>query len=191
MIRKIQSRLQDETGRWIVATAAIGIMTGVLMVLLGMEPRLVLVGCVVILVTAATWLILDVAAAADPVNWHNYQTAADGAARPDRRVQILKTRLRQPTRRRRTLGSAGTTWTDPAGPSDEIADSLAAVLDDHLVAARGVDRSLDAAAAAEALGPELTRFVTDPAARRSMTQRRTLARTIASIEEFTSSTDPS
>jgi hypothetical protein len=182
--------MQDDTGWWVVATATIGVVTGVLMVLLGMEPRLILVGFVVILTTAATWLILNVGLAAGPVNWHNYGGAADAVARPDRRVQVLKARLRQPARRRRTLGSARTITPDRADPSDEIGESLVAVLDDHLVADRGIDRTQDATAAAEALGPELTRFIIDPAARRSMTQRRTLARTIASIESFTSpSTD--
>jgi hypothetical protein len=182
--------MQEDTGRWVVATSAIGVVTGVLMILLGMEPRLVLVGFVVILATAATWLILDVGLAAVPVNWHNYRTATDAEARPDRRVQVLKARFLRPARRRGTLGSAWTTATGRADPNDEIGDSLVGVLDDHLVADRGIDRSQDATAAAEALGPELTRFVTDPTARRSMTQRRTLARTIASIEDLTSpSTD--
>jgi hypothetical protein len=182
--------MQDHIGRWVVTTAAFGVVTGVLMVLLGMEPRLVLVGFVVILATAATWLILDVGAAAAPVNWHNYGTAADGVARPDRRVQVLKARLLRPARRRGTLGSAWTTATGRADPNDEIGDSLVGVLDDHLIADRGIDRSQDPVEAAEALGPGLTRFVTDSSARRSMTQRRTLARTIASIEDFTSpSTD--
>jgi hypothetical protein len=155
---------QDDTRRWVVATAAIGVVTGVLMVLLGMEPRLILVGFVVILAAAATWLILDLGVAAAPVNWHNYSTTADAVARPDRRVQVLKARLRQPARRRRTLGSVRTTSTGRGEPSDEIGDSLVAVIDDHLVADRGIDRSQDANAAAEALGPDLAQFVTDPGA---------------------------
>ncbi len=155
------------------------------MVLLGMEPRLVLVGFVVIVATAATWLILDVGQATAPVNWHNYGAAEDAVTRPDRRVQVLKARLRQPTRRGRALGSVGATPTGRADPSDEIGDSLVEVLDDHLVADRGIDRSEDPVGAAEALGPELMQFVSDPAVRRSMTQRRTLVRTITSIEAFT------
>jgi len=180
-----QPQLQDNTRRWVVVTALIGVVTGVLMVLLGMEPRLVLVGFVVIVATAATWLILDVGQATAPVNWHNYGAAEDAVTRPDRRVQVLKARLRQPTRRGRALGSVGATPTGRADPSDEIGDSLVEVLDDHLVADRGIDRSEDPVGAAEALGPELMQFVSDPAVRRSMTQRRTLVRTITSIEAFT------
>lgn len=155
------------------------------MVLLGMEPRLVLVGFVVIVATAATWLILDVGQVAAPVNWHNYGAAEDAVTRPDRRVQLLKARLRQPARRGRALGPVGAAPTGRADPSDEIGDSLVEVLDDHLVADRGIDRSEDPVGAAEALGPELMQFVSDPAVRRSMTQRRTLVRTITSIEAFT------
>jgi hypothetical protein len=180
-----QPQLQDNTRRWVVVTALIGVVTGVLMVLLGMEPRLVLVGFVVIVATAATWLILDVGQATAPVNWHNYGAAEDAVTRPDRRVQVLKARLRQPTRRGRALGSVGATPTGRADPSDEIGDSLVEVLDDHLVADRGIDRSEDPVGAAEALGPELMQFVSDPAVRRSMTQRRTLVRTVTSIEAFT------
>lgn len=180
-----QPQLQDNTRRWVVVTALIGVVTGVLMVLLGMEPRLVLVGFVVIVATAATWLILDVGQATAPVNWHNYGAAEDAVTRPDRRVQVLKARLRQPTRRGRALGSVGATPTGRADPSDEIGDSLVEVLDDHLVADRGIDRSEDPVGAAEALGPELMQFVSDPAVRRSMTQRRPLVRTITSIEAFT------
>jgi hypothetical protein len=40
------------------------------------------------------------------------------------------------------------------------------------------------ARAAELLGPELARFTSDPASRRSMTQRRTLARTVSLIEDL-------
>ena len=171
-----QPQLQDNTRRWVVVTALIGVVTGVLMVLLGF---------VVIVATAATWLILDVGQATAPVNWHNYGAAEDAVTRPDRRVQVLKARLRQPTRRGRALGSVGATPTGRADPSDEIGDSLVEVLDDHLVADRGIDRSEDPVGAAEALGPELMQFVSDPAVRRSMTQRRTLVRTVTSIEAFT------
>jgi len=59
------------------------------------------------------------------------------------------------------------------------------LLDDHLVAEHGIDRTIDAEAAGAMLGPALTSFVTDPEARRSMTRRRNLARTITLVEAFT------
>lgn len=168
-------------------TAGVGAIVGVLMVLVGMEPRLVLVGFVVVIVAASAWLVADLAVMATPINWHDYGTVADGSARPDRRVQLLRARLRQTPQRRRL---SGTDQLNRADPSAEIADTLVGVLDDHLTAEYGVQRSIDSDTAAELLGPELARFVADPEARRSMTQRRTLGRTIALIEDFTSPTDP-
>ncbi len=181
--------LQTDNGRRSIATAVGGAIAGVVMVLLGMEPRLALVGFVVMVVATLTWLIADLGHIAEPVNWHNYATAANDMTRPDRRVQVLKARLRQSTRRRRTGGLPGTSQTNRADPIEEIGESLVAVIDDHLLADRGIDRSLDPAGAAEELGDALTRFVTDPDARGSMTRRRTLAHTVALIEDFTSSTD--
>jgi hypothetical protein len=43
---------------------------------------------------------------------------------------------------------------------------------------------IDPHAAAEALGPDLARFVTDSKTRRSMAQPRTLACTLTLIEDF-------
>ena len=73
-------------------------------------------------------------------------------------------------------------------PVDEIVGTLIGVIDDHLLAEFGIDRSTDPAAAADALGPELTTFVNDSSARRSMTGRRGLARTLGMIEDFCSRT---
>lgn len=179
-------RVRGDSRQRIGITAGVGALVGVLMVLVGMEPRLVLVGFVVVSIAASTWLVADLAVTATPINWHDYGTVADGSARPDRRVQLLRARLRQTTQRRRLYGADDHNRPDP---SAEIADTLVGVLDDYLIAEYGVHRSIDSDTAAELLGAELTRFVTDPAARRSLTQRRTLANTIALIEDFTSPTD--
>jgi hypothetical protein len=172
--------------RLIGATVGVATVIGVAMIQLGMEPRLVLVGFVVVVVLASTLLIADLAVVAAPLHWHNYGDGVDVTARPDRRVQVITARLRQPARRRRPVAA---TEVDRDNPHDEIGDTLVAVLDDQLRAEHGIDRSIEAAAAAEVLGPELTRFVTELSTRRSMTQRRTLAATIATIERFVSSTD--
>ena len=150
--------------RWLAAiTAGAGTVVGVLMILLGMEPRLVLVGCVVVLVAATAWLVIEMASTVTPLAWYAYGTEADTSARPDRRVQVLRSRLRQPAARR---GQATSTGDVGVEPSD------------------GVDRSIDPDRAAELLGPELTRFISDPVARRAMTQRRTLANTVSLIEDL-------
>ena len=168
--------------RWLAAiTAGAGTVVGVLMILLGMEPRLVLVGCVVVLVAATAWLVIEMASTVTPLAWYAYGTEADTSARPDRRVQVLRSRLRQPAARR---GQATSTGDVGVEPSDEIIDSLLGIIDEHLVAEHGVDRSIDPDRAAELLGPELTRFISDPVARRAMTQRRTLANTVSLIEDL-------
>lgn len=173
---------------WAGGTVGVGAVTGVLMALLGMEPRLVLVGFVMLIVSAVTWLFVDLSTMADPVRWHDHGAKWAGSARPDRRVQVLTARLRAPAPRERL-----TAMVQPgrAEPNDEIADTLVSILDDHLVTEHGIDRSTEAAAAGEALGPALTSFVTDSQTRRSMTQRRNLARTVALIEDFTGPPDSS
>lgn len=163
------------------------------MVLLGMDPRLVIVACVVALVSAASWLVIGLAPVADPLTWYDHSNASWSSARVDRRVLQLTARLRQNSRqsRRRGLpGLSGRTGQDEAEPVDEIVTSLVAVIDDQLRADHAIERADDGEAAARVLGPELTRFVDDPAAARKMTQRRTLAHTIALIEEFTAPTPP-
>jgi hypothetical protein len=160
-------------------TIAAGSTVGVGMLLFGMQPRLPLVGLVVIILGAATWLLLDLGNAASPLVWHDYGAGEAGAPRPDRRVRMLQSRLERRGRPGRRRGAADGTGSEH---TDEIVITLLGSIDDHLEAEHGIDRSIDPVAAAEVLGVDLTRFVTDPAARRSMTQRRTLARTVSLIE---------
>lgn len=174
------ARPNDDKLDWrITVTAGVGITVAVGMVLLGMEPRLILVAIVVMTVAAAMWLVLDLGNAAEPLLWHDYGTTDASAAQPDRRVRALRSRLERNARSRRTSGATGD---GRSNPHDEIADTLVEVIDDHLRAEHGLDRSLQPEAAAAILGPDLTRFVSDPSARRSMAQRRTLARTVSLIE---------
>jgi hypothetical protein len=173
--------LRQRTGRRIGVIVGAGTVIGVAMVLLGMEPRLVLVGCVVAAVGATTWLLVDLANVVAPVSWYNYGTVADTSARSDPSVQTLQTRLRTPARRRRRVAPLDRVRADP---TDEITAALLDVIEDHLVAEHGIDMLIDPHAAAEALGPELARFVTDSKTRRSMAQPRTLACTLTLIEDF-------
>ncbi|WP_395160813.1 hypothetical protein [Ilumatobacter sp.] len=173
--------MKERAGQRVGVTVGAGTATGVAMVLLGMEPRLALVGCVVVAVSATVWLLVDLANVVSPVFWHNYGTVANTSARSDRSVQMLQTRLRTPARRRRRTAVLEHGRADPA---DEITVTLLDVIEDHLVTEHGIDMLLDPHAAAEALGPELTRFVTDSTSRRSMAQPRTLARTLTLIEDF-------
>lgn len=165
----------------IKVTACTGITIGIAMVLLGMEPRLVLVGLVVVAVAAVGFLAADVGDATASVVWRDHGTGTATSARPDQRVQALRARLRSPVRHRRPRQQA-----DPERPQqvDEVVATLLRSIDDHLMSDHRIDRAANPGAAAEVLGPELTRFVTDTAMQRSMTGRRALARTIALIEDL-------
>ncbi|MEM9713286.1 MAG: hypothetical protein AAGA17_13800, partial [Actinomycetota bacterium] len=55
------------------ATALLGSVVGVVMVLLGMEPRLVLVGLIVLAAATASFLIVDLAAVTAPVDWTSFR----------------------------------------------------------------------------------------------------------------------
>lgn len=177
----------DDKLDWRVSvTAGVGVTVAVGMVLLGMEPRLILVAFVVMTVAAAMWLVLDLGNAAEPLHWHDYGLNDAGPAQPDRRVRALRSRLERNARTRRTSSTVNSAGDDRSSPHDEIADTLVDVIDDHLRSEHGLDRSHRPEAAAAILGPDLTRFVTDPSARRSMTQRRSLARTVSMIEALES-----
>lgn len=178
-------RLSDRVDWRVSVTVGIGVIVAVGMVLLGMEPRLVLVGFVVMVVGATAALAFDLAPAASPVVWTDHGRGADTATRSDRRVQALRARLRSPARRRRLPAMIESSRPEPV---DEIVGTLIGVIDDHLLAEHGVDRAADPAAAAELLGPDLEQFVADPSAHRSMAGRRNLARTLDLIESFCSRT---
>lgn len=177
--------MKERTGWRVGVTVGAGTATGVAMVLLGMEPRLALVGCVVVAVAASVWLLVDLANVVSPIFWHNFGTFANTSARSHRSVQTLQTRLRTPARRRHRTAALEHVRPDPV---DEITVTLLDVIEDHLVSEHGIDVLLDHHAAAEVLGPELTRFVTDSTSRRSMAQPRTLARTLTLIEDFSDQT---
>ncbi|MEP1124312.1 MAG: hypothetical protein ABJH68_10530 [Ilumatobacter sp.] len=165
--------------KW-AACLALGAIVVVVMVRIGMEPRLVLVGCIMLL-GAATWLLFtDLGVDATPIVWRTL-TETDATPQSDRRVAQLRARVRGTARSRRT--TVADRRADPRDPpSDEIVVSLLAVIDDHLLAEHGIDRVLDPDAAANVLGEELTRFVLDPSARVSMTRPRSLAHTVGLIE---------
>ncbi len=181
----MKQRLIDRVDWRVTFTVAVGIVVAVGMLLLEMEPRLVLVGFVVMAVGAATWLAIDLGPMSAPMVWTDHGRGTGSAPRADRRVQALRARLRSPSRRRRVPKLIDT---GRAEPVDEIVGTLIGVIDDHLLAEFGIDRSTDPAAAADVLGPELTKFVTDSSARRSMTGRRGLARTLGMIEDLCSRT---
>ena len=172
-------------------TVTIGVIAATLMVLLGMEPRLVLVAFVAAIVGAVTWLMVDLGPIASPLVWNDHVPDEAAIPRSDQRVRTLRTRLQRSARRRRGPTIARSVDTGRPEPVDEIVDALISVIDDHVEAEFGVDRTREPAEAAEILGPELTRFVTDPLLRRSMTDPRVLARWVGLIEDLCSRTPTS
>ncbi len=168
-------------GKW-AAIVVLGAIVVVVMVRIGMEPRLVLVGCMTLL-GAATWLLVtDLGVDATPIVWRSL-TETDASPQSDRRVAQLRARVRGSARVRRVrVGDRGVDRED--SPSDEIVVGLLAIIDDHLLAEHGIDRILDPDAAGKVLGPELTPFALDPSAQRSMTRPRTLPHTVGLIESL-------
>lgn len=179
-----------DTARWAATTTVVAAAVTAAMVLIGMDPRLVIVVCVIALVSATAWLVTGLSAVADPLVWYDDGATAWSSARTDRRVMQLTSRLRRSPRRSRRWGPVGRSGADEPEPDDEIVTTLAAVIDDQLRSRHGIVRAEDGDAAARVLGPELSGFVDDPATARRMTQRRTLARTVAMIEAFTSPAPP-
>ena len=171
---KVDWRVSATAGAWFVV--------GVGMLLLGMEPRLVLLGFVVLIASAVMWLIVDLALISSPLVWDNPASWGDQRVGRDLRVGILRSRLEQSPARRSPLRAADP---DTPQPADQIIETLLGVVDHHLLAEHNIDRAVDSGSAVRLLGPELGRFVTDVAAQRSMTRRRSLAGTIKLIEELT------
>ncbi len=153
----------------------------VALLVLGLQQGLLLLALMFIVGGAAVWLVVGISNATASVIWNDYRKGVVPSSGPDRRVQLLRARLRGNAQRNRPTITRGEPRTEPV---DDIVASLIAVIDDHLLSDHEIDRSLDPASAARVLGPDLTRFVTDPSAARSMTRRRSLGRTLTLIEHL-------
>ncbi len=160
------------------ATAAAGVIVGVGMILLGMEPRLVLVGLIVVTVSASASLLGDLANRTWAVSWggneHEYARSTEVDARV---LRLSRTLRRTPSRRRAPVLAAD----EGDQPPNEIVTALIDVIDDLLVEDHGIDRSSSADAAAAVLGPELARFVTERPGSRVVSHR-DLTRIVTLIE---------
>lgn len=163
----------------VAAIAGTGVVVGVVMLLLDMEPRLVLVGLVVIVVGTSGFLLLDLGDETAVVDWHAHDLEETSAVVVDLRVQHLRGSLHRSTSRRRSaaalLGDGEVT--------DQIVRALTEIVDDTLRADHGIDRSSDPDGAAEVLGPELARFVTDADELRGLSRRR-LTTIVTLIEQL-------
>ncbi len=161
------------TRRWrgrLVLTAAVALVACITMLLLGMHPRLGLVGGIVLVIASIGWLVLDVGPLAEEIDWERHSDQHDIPARPDRRVNLIRLHLHRERR-------------DPDGWAP-TADRLADLIDARLRSFHGIDRAADPDAAANALGPDLEAFLDDPEVRRHMVGVRALPATITLIEQL-------
>lgn len=166
------------------ATTVTGVVIGVAMVLLGMEPRLVLVGFVVVTVAAASFLLLDLGEEEVAVDWYRHQLEDATTTTVDLRLQHLRASLHRSTSRRRHAAVAARRGEQI---TDQIVETLVDVIDDALASDHGIDRSSDPAGAADVLGPELARFVSDTDSYGSLTRRR-LSHIVTLIEQLSERT---
>ena len=158
-------------GRRPVATIVVVIViVEILMVVAGTGPDLVLIAGLGILVGATVWCLFDLRTAvveSAPLPMAHRPPPPAGI---DRRVRILRTGL----------------YFDKH--SDQSAfrtrDALVGLVDDQLLAKYGIDRSVDAVAAANVLGPELFRLVDDPDSVRNVARPKNLVHIVTLIERL-------
>jgi hypothetical protein len=151
-------------------TGLVVVALSVVMLLLGMHPRLALVCLVVVAVAAVGWLVLDVGSLPAEIDWERHVEREERSPRADLRVGLIRARLHRERSRRDEWASTS--------------EELAALVDARLRAHHGIDRYVDPDAAFEVLGPELTVFMTDPDRRRRMCELRSLDHTLTLIEQL-------
>lgn len=156
--------------RRLLLTVIIAVAATVAMLLLGMHPRVVLVGAIVAAVATICWLVLDVGPLVEEVDWERHADRREFWPRSDMRVNLIRARLHRER-------SRGDEWASTG-------DDLAALIGDRLHSAHGIDPVAEPAAAAEVLGPELAAFMDDPERRRQMSRFRSLPATVALIERL-------
>ena len=165
--------------RRVATTAAAGVAVCVAMVLLDMQPRLVLVGFVVVAVAAASFLLLDLGRDVAAVDWYGHRFEHAATSTVDLRIQHLRASLHRSTSRRRQTAAA----MRESGWTDQTVETLVGLIDDVLLSVHGIDRSTDPARAAVVLGPDLTRFVSDAGVLGSLSARR-LTHIVTLIEQL-------
>jgi hypothetical protein len=161
------------TTRWrrrLVLVAVTAVVACLAMLLLGMHPRVALVGVIVLVVATIAWFTLDVGSLVEEIDWERHADRRDTSARSDRRVNLIRTRLHRERR-------GADEWASTAA-------HLADLIDARLRSYHGIDRAADPAAAANVLGPELAAFMNDPDARRRMAGLRSLPATLTLIERL-------
>lgn len=144
------------------------LVADLLMIATDMGPNLVATTVLGVLVGATIWFMAEVGpTAARP------RPAAAGPGRSSQSADLRITTLRQ------ALAYGGSDHY----LAERVHSTLVDVVDDELRATHGVDRAHDPTAAADILGPELTRFVDDPESATRMTAPG-LTRIVTLIEQI-------
>ena len=156
--------------RPLLLIVAIAIAVEVFMIVTGMGPDVVLVATAVAIIGVGAWIIVDTAEAIPTESPLGTATRQEPQHRVDRRVTRLRSGLAH-------------------GQTDQLSaerlhTSLVAIIDDQLRAQHRIDRSADPAAAEAVIGPDLARFVDDPAARIALPSTRDLDRILTQIERL-------
>jgi len=156
--------------RPVLVIVAITIVVEVFMIVSGMGPDVLLVAAVAAIIGVGIWIVIETAeAVAAPV-----PSGATSRQGPEHRVDGRVTRLRSGLAHGQTDSLS----------AERLHDSLVAIIDDQLRAGHQIDRNVDPAAAIAVMGPELTGFIDDPAARVSLPGTRELDRILTRIERL-------
>ena len=156
--------------RPVVMIVAATIAVEVFMVTTGMGPDVLLVAALAATVGMCIWLVVDTAESIPSTTPIGTTARHEPEHRVDRRVTRLRSGLAHGQTDRLS--------------AERLHTSLVAIIDDQLRAAHQVDRHTDPAAAAVIIGPELTGFIDDPAARISLPSTGQLDRILTQIERL-------
>ena len=151
----------------VLVVVMIGVIVETAMVLAGMGPRVLIIAALLLVISLALYLALDLG---DVVALAEWPSTVQTPRTPDGvewRVGTLRMLLSD---RRRD------------GANARLHDLLVGLIDDHLAAEHGVDRNRDPGRATAIIGPELAAFVAMPQGTRS--QPTYIARIVTLIEEL-------
>jgi hypothetical protein len=143
-------------GVWLVLSVALGATHA--------RPAVVVIGAIVGVVSAATFVMFDLLHAVMPLDWTRRPHANRSTRVSDQWAASLRTQLGQA----KQFGST------------ELRDTLVDLVDDRLLVNRHIDRATDPVAAMDALSPPLRRLVAEPP--RPVTSWRELRHIVTQIE---------
>lgn len=153
---------------WLTVAAISAVVA--FMIVFDMGPETTLVVAFGAFIGAAIWCVLSLSQPQWMPTAPPRAVVAPRAAGADQRVRALRTGI--------LFGRA------LDGHSDRLYHTLVDVIDDQLLHAHGVNRSIDPEAAASIIGPNLASFVNDPESAGSIANTKELTRIVTLIEQI-------